>query len=88
MNEPILIGQPSEAELGRRLLGTPARRGGRGWKIAFAISGALTVLLVIAITYTVATGIGVWGTNIPVGWAFAIINFVWWIGIGHAGTFI
>ena len=35
-----------------------------------------------------ATGIGVWGNNIPVGWAFDIINFVWWIGIGHAGTLI
>ena len=38
--------------------------------------------------HTVDTGIGVWGNNIPVGWAFGIINFVWWIGIGHAGTLI
>ncbi len=47
-----------------------------------------TLLLFAAITYTVLTGIGVWGNNIPVGWAFGITNFVWWIGIGHAGTFI
>ena len=45
-------------------------------------------LLVIAITWTLYKGIGVWGNNIPVGWAFGIINFVWWIGIGHAGTLI
>ena len=60
----------------------------RGWKIAFAIAGILTVQLVALVAYTVATGIGVWGTTIPAAWAFAIINFVWWIGIGHAGTFI
>jgi molybdopterin-containing oxidoreductase family membrane subunit len=88
VTDPILVGPPSQGELQRRLLGTPARRGNRGWRIAFAISAALTGLLVTAITYTVATGIGVWGNNIPVGWAFGIINFVWWIGIGHAGTFI
>ena len=47
-----------------------------------------TLMLFGAIAYTVTTGIGVWGNNIPVAWAFAITNFVWWIGIGHAGTFI
>jgi molybdopterin-containing oxidoreductase family membrane subunit len=87
-NESILTGLPSEGELHRRLLGTPARRGGRMWKLAFGISGLLTLLLAICITYTVTTGIGVWGNNIPAGWAFGIINFVFWIGIGHAGTFI
>lgn len=86
--EPVLIGPPSEGELHRRLLGTPARRGGRGWKLAFGITGLLTIVLISCISYTVATGIGVWGTNIPVGWALAIVHFVWWIGIGHAGTFI
>ena len=47
-----------------------------------------TLVLFAAIAYTVTTGIGVWGNNIPVAWAFGITNFVWWIGIGHAGTFI
>jgi molybdopterin-containing oxidoreductase family membrane subunit len=88
MSDPILAGMPSEQELQRRLLGTPARRGGRGWWLAFAISGALTVVLVICVTHTISTGIGTWGTTIPVGWALAIVHFVWWIGIGHAGTFI
>jgi molybdopterin-containing oxidoreductase family membrane subunit len=62
--------------------------GGTGWRIAFAITGSLTLLLASLLAYTVATGIGVWGTNIPTAWAFAIINFVFWIGIGHAGTLI
>jgi molybdopterin-containing oxidoreductase family membrane subunit len=86
--DPILEGLPSEAELQRRLLGTPARRGGRGWTLAFAIAGLFTFVLIACIAHTVSTGIGVWGNNIPVAWAFDIINFVWWIGIGHAGTFI
>ncbi|MBZ0237071.1 MAG: polysulfide reductase NrfD [Deltaproteobacteria bacterium] len=87
-SDPILVGPPSSGDLQRRLLGTPTRRGGRGWRLAFGISGALTLLLVVCIVHTVSTGIGVWGNNIPVAWAFGIINFVWWIGIGHAGTFI
>ena len=45
-------------------------------------------MLMIAVTYLFWKGVGIWGINIPVGWGFAIINFVWWIGIGHAGTFI
>jgi Ni/Fe-hydrogenase subunit HybB-like protein len=86
--DPILVGPPSEGELHRSLLGTPARRGGRAWKVAFGISGALTLLLIGCVTYTVHVGIGVWGNNIPAGWALGIVHFVWWIGIGHAGTFI
>jgi Ni/Fe-hydrogenase subunit HybB-like protein len=70
-----------------RLL-APAWTPSRVWWVLFAISGAGTLVLAGAVAYTVATGIGVWGNNIPVAWAFAIINFVWWIGIGHAGTFI
>ncbi|MGE0547144.1 MAG: NrfD/PsrC family molybdoenzyme membrane anchor subunit [Kofleriaceae bacterium] len=88
MTDPLLVGPPSEAELHRRLLGTPARRGGRAWRIAFAIAGTLTLVLVVCVSYTVSTGIGVWGNNIPTGWGLGIVHFVWWIGIGHAGTFI
>src|SRR3954464_9473848 len=60
----------------------------KGWLIALALAGALTLLLFVLVVYTIGTGIGVWGTNIPAAWAFPIINFVFWIGIGHAGTFI
>ncbi len=59
-----------------------------GWFIGFAISFALFQLLLLAITKLVFTGVGIFGTNQPVGWAMPIINFVWWIGIGHAGTLI
>ncbi len=58
------------------------------WFIGFAISFMVAQLLLFAVTVLLARGIGVWGNNQPVGWAFDIINFVWWIGIGHAGTLI
>src|SRR5918998_5737869 len=58
------------------------------WYIGFFISFSLANVLMFTIAYLVMTGIGIWGNNWPVGWAFDIINFVWWIGIGHAGTLI
>jgi Ni/Fe-hydrogenase subunit HybB-like protein len=58
------------------------------WIIGFSVSFALVIVLMVSITYLVVYGVGIWGIQIPVGWAFAIINFVWWIGIGHAGTLI
>ncbi len=58
------------------------------WVITTAIGFCLLMLLIVALAYLVFTGIGIWGNNAPVGWAFDIINFVWWIGIGHAGTLI
>jgi Ni/Fe-hydrogenase subunit HybB-like protein len=59
-----------------------------GWFIGFAVAFSLLNLLLVSIGYLLLKGVGIWGLNIPVGWAFAIINFVWWIGIGHAGTLI
>ncbi len=46
------------------------------------------MMFLVTVTYLLAKGIGIWGINVPVGWGFDIINFVWWIGIGHAGTLI
>jgi Ni/Fe-hydrogenase subunit HybB-like protein len=60
----------------------------RYWWIGFFISFLLTMLLLLSVTYLFVVGTGIWGINIPIGWGFAIINFVWWIGIGHAGTLI
>ena len=58
------------------------------WLAGFGISFMLVMLLMVAVTYLFVEGIGIWGVNVPVAWGFAIINFVWWIGIGHAGTLI
>ena len=59
-----------------------------GWWIGFLTAFAIVNVLMISITYLLVKGTGIWGINIPVGWGFAIVNFVWWIGIGHAGTLI
>src|SRR6185295_85156 len=58
------------------------------WFVTAGIGFMLVMGLMAALTWLFAKGIGIWGNNIPVGWAFDIINFVWWIGIGHAGTLI
>src|SRR5688500_20397818 len=59
-----------------------------GWFLGFAVAFALLMLLNATIGNLLMTGIGIWGNNVPVGWAFDIINFVWWLGIGHAATLI
>ena len=59
-----------------------------GWYVAFAASVSLTLMFFGLIGYLVTTGVGVWGNNSPVFWGFPIVNFVFWIGIGHAGTLI
>jgi Ni/Fe-hydrogenase subunit HybB-like protein len=64
------------------------RRTPLGWWLGFGAAFSLAGLLFVSLTYLVVEGIGIWGNNIPVGWAFDITNLVWWIGIGHAGTLI
>ncbi|MGA9354757.1 MAG: NrfD/PsrC family molybdoenzyme membrane anchor subunit [Terriglobales bacterium] len=59
-----------------------------GWIVGFAAMFMMTMMLLYALGYLFLRGVGIWGINIPIGWGFAIINFVWWIGIGHAGTLI
>lgn len=58
------------------------------WYVVALIAFGLLQVMMAALTYLLYKGVGIWGINIPVAWGFAIINFVWWIGIGHAGTLI
>ena len=60
----------------------------KGWMLGFGAAFSLLMLFNVAVAYLLVKGVGIWGINIPIGWAFAITNFVWWIGIGHAGTLI
>jgi Ni/Fe-hydrogenase subunit HybB-like protein len=76
-----------DAALTRDIL-TPLWTSDWRWWPLFGIAGLLTLLFLVAIGVTVTRGIGSWGNNIPVAWAWGITDFVWWIGIGHAGTFI
>ncbi len=58
------------------------------WFLGFAVAFALMNVLLVSLAYLLLKGVGIWGVNVPIAWGFAIINFVWWIGIGHAGTLI
>src|SRR5215470_14943918 len=71
-------------EIARPLEGLP----GLGWFTCFGLAVCALAVGVAMVVYEIATGIGVWGLNNSVGWAFDITNFVFWVGIGHAGTFI
>jgi Ni/Fe-hydrogenase subunit HybB-like protein len=64
------------------------RRTPLAWFIGFGVGFVLFLVLMVSITNLLFRGIGIWGPNVPVAWGFGIINFVWWIGIGHAGTLI
>ena len=58
------------------------------WWIGFVLAFVFLMLFFLAVGWVLIRGVGIWGINIPVAWGFAIVNFVWWVGIGHAGTFI
>jgi Ni/Fe-hydrogenase subunit HybB-like protein len=64
------------------------RPASRGWWFGLVVSFALVMMLLTTLSYLLVKGVGIWGINIPIAWGFAIVNFVWWIGIGHAGTLI
>ncbi len=85
---PVTEGVVSFGGLDDQVLAHVDHKPPPAWFIAFAITSSIMTLGMALIGYTIATGIGVWGNNIPVAWAFDIINFVFWVGIGHAGTLI
>ncbi len=66
----------------------PLKNSPRRWLVGAFIAFCFVNLLMLAVYLLFMRGVGIWGINIPIGWGFAIINFVWWIGIGHAGTLI
>src|SRR5438552_2398076 len=84
----LIEGQQDDGTLNKTLLDFIWKEARPGWYTLLFLGRGLTGLLFGAIAVTLAKGIGMWGNNIPVAWAFGIINFVWWIGIGHAGTLI
>src|SRR3954464_14819478 len=86
--DPLIEGAQTDRTINDSLLAHVWRGAGPGWWACFGVALSMLGLLVVAITWTLYKGIGSWGNNVPVGWAFGIINFVWWIGIGHAGTLI
>src|SRR5271168_2580837 len=86
---PVLTGKHTYASVTEKLAGDVLTRPiQRLWLVGALLAFLLLNLLMLSIAYLLFRGVGIWGINIPVAWGFAITNFVWWIGIGHAGTFI
>jgi Ni/Fe-hydrogenase subunit HybB-like protein len=85
---PLIEGGKDPGQVTADICSALERRAGVFWWLAFLASFSLLLLGVAAVVYLTTTGIGVWGLNRTVGWGFDITNFVFWIGIGHAGTLI
>jgi len=87
-DEPLVAGNKTPADVTREICAPMDRSPGPAWYAALAASLACLLAGVVAVWYQMATGIGTWGLNKSIGWAFDITNFVFWVGIGHAGTLI
>jgi molybdopterin-containing oxidoreductase family membrane subunit len=88
LNPPLVQGEATYSALNDQIGRITETKPPKPWYIAMGVAIPLAMLLVGCLAYLVANGIGVWGNNSPVGWGWDITNFVWWIGIGHAGTLI
>ena len=85
---PLITGGQTYRSVTEKISGIVEGKVTRWWYIAITISSLLALVFFGSIGYLIWEGIGIWGVNVPVGWGFAIINFVFWVGIGHAGTLI
>ncbi|HYW87643.1 MAG TPA: NrfD/PsrC family molybdoenzyme membrane anchor subunit, partial [Chloroflexota bacterium] len=88
LRNTLVTGDKTLADVTTDIAKPIERRATKLWWIAFAVSASVLLLGVLAVGYQIATGIGTWGLNKTVGWGFDITNFVFWVGIGHAGTLI
>src|SRR6056297_3430822 len=88
IREPLIIGEKTYQDISVDVGAPIFGRANKSWWIVFLIALVAFLWGLGCIIYTVSTGIGVWGLNKTIGWAWDITNFVWWVGIGHAGTLI
>ena len=88
LRDPLILGNKSYGDITADVVGPIENKAPKGWYIAITISAIIALWGIGCILYLIGTGIGVWGLNKTVGWAWDITNFVWWVGIGHAGTLI
>jgi len=85
---PLILGGQSFHSITESISSITERKPPSGWTILFGIAFSLMLVLIGSIGWLAWEGTGIWGLNIPVGWGWAIVNFVFWVGIGHAGTLI
>ena len=85
---PLVLNKRNFSWITERIAGVVEGPAPRWWWVAFAITAMIAGFGLFCLGYQISTGVGTWGLNHPVGWAWDITNFVFWIGIGHAGTLI
>ena len=85
---PLILGDKTVHDITEDVCRPVEQKPNKLWWAAFSLAFLCFLWWVAAVSYTVGTGIGVWGLNKTVGWAWDITDFVWWVGIGHAGTLI
>ncbi len=85
---PLVLGKHTFHTVTETICGWTENNPGRWWGPAFMLASSVAGIGTLMIIYLIITGVGVWGLNNPVSWGWAIVNFVWWVGIGHAGTLI
>ncbi|MFT6845570.1 MAG: Ni/Fe-hydrogenase subunit HybB-like protein [Flavobacteriales bacterium] len=88
IREPLILGHKTYADITDDVVGPIMDKAPKLWYILLSIAGIIGLWGIGCIMYLLGTGIGTWGLNKTVGWAWDITNFVWWVGIGHAGTLI
>ena len=88
IRKPLILGHKTYHDITNDVVGPIEGKAPRQWKIAISIAAVIALYGIGSIMYLVGTGIGAWGLNKTVGWSWDITNFVWWVGIGHAGTLI
>lgn len=88
LREPLIKGEKTYARVTEDILNPLAGKPGKFWYMGMGLASLAIAGGAVAIFYTIWWGIGTWGENRTIGWAWDITNFVWWVGIGHAGTFI
>ena len=85
---PLITGNQTFATITEKISAITEKKPGNVWTLAFSIAAFLALILFGSIGWLFWEGVGIWGLNIPVSWGWAIVNFVFWVGIGHAGTLI
>jgi len=88
IRQPLILGDKSYAQITDEIVSPIEGRANKMWYLVFTVAALCALWGLGLIAYTFGTGVGVWGLNKTVGWAWDITNFVWWVGIGHAGTLI
>ena len=84
----LITGSQTFSSVTKKISELTETKANKYWYIAISISSSMLLMMVAMIGWLVWDGIGIWGVSVPVGWGWAIVNFVFWVGIGHAGTLI